>query len=282
MTPPWASALLKLRSAIFQQRPHPLFDATWYRANNPDVVAAGVDPYRHYVTNGRHEGRWPNAHFDPVYYSQQSGSALSDTLDHYWLYGAALGYDPHPIFDTNWYTRAYPDVANAGLNPLQHFMLHGRLEGRHTQPSWRTLTVGPRKNNGLLICGLGTFILQTPINHPKEGTFYPEYAIIFSLTPTQSAFLRQHFDMALATFPTRIKLILSTTDECAIEPGDQMFCLLMRSVHVWQASEYSHFYYSEVLLFTLVDDCAQFVASSLGVTTGITWRSGSPDRNWRL
>ncbi|GAA6194438.1 glycosyltransferase [Phaeobacter sp. NW0010-22] len=37
----------------------------------------------------------------------------------------------HPaFFDPEWYLRNYPDVAATGINPLRHFLRHGRTEGR--------------------------------------------------------------------------------------------------------------------------------------------------------
>lgn len=35
------------------------FDRDWYLATNPDVAAAGMDPWRHFVLFGQHEGRLP-------------------------------------------------------------------------------------------------------------------------------------------------------------------------------------------------------------------------------
>lgn len=35
------------------------------------------------------------------------------------------------IFDSQRYLAAYPDVAQAGVDPLKHYMLHGMAEGRH-------------------------------------------------------------------------------------------------------------------------------------------------------
>lgn len=71
------------------------FDAAWYAAHNPDVIAAGQDPFDHYMTYGHIEGR-----------------------------------NPGPEFDTNFYMQTYPDVVSAGVNPLYHFLSHGRAEGR--------------------------------------------------------------------------------------------------------------------------------------------------------
>jgi hypothetical protein len=35
----------------------PFFNSDWYEASNPDVVQAGVDPFRHYLESGAREGR---------------------------------------------------------------------------------------------------------------------------------------------------------------------------------------------------------------------------------
>jgi hypothetical protein len=50
--------------------------------------------------------------------------------EHYLHHGAAEGRDPGPDFSTEFYLRSYPDVAQAGTNPLVHFALFGQAEGR--------------------------------------------------------------------------------------------------------------------------------------------------------
>ncbi|MFO1540857.1 MAG: hypothetical protein ACKOTZ_10535 [Chloroflexota bacterium] len=72
-----------------------LFDAGWYRAQNPDVVRARMDPVRHYLRHGWTEGR-----------------------------------DPAPGFSVRGYLRIHPDVAAAGAEPLGHYLARGRGEGR--------------------------------------------------------------------------------------------------------------------------------------------------------
>lgn len=72
-----------------------LFDVSYYLAHNPDVAAAGVDPYQHYLQYGWHEGR-----------------------------------DPSAAFDTVDYLAANPDVKAAGVNPLLHYRNNGKAEGR--------------------------------------------------------------------------------------------------------------------------------------------------------
>lgn len=71
------------------------FDTAHYRALNPDVAAAGVDPLDHFLESGWREGR-----------------------------------DPTAWFSVRGYLEANPDVAAAGLNPFVHYIVTGRDEGR--------------------------------------------------------------------------------------------------------------------------------------------------------
>ncbi len=52
-----------------------------------------------------------------------------DPVEHYWMHGWREGRDPGPHFSTNWYLLAYPDVADADVNPLAHFLAIGRDAG---------------------------------------------------------------------------------------------------------------------------------------------------------
>jgi len=56
-------------------------------------------------------------------------------LDHYLIEGWKRGCDPGPGFSTKAYLEANPDVAEAGLNPLVHWLRHGKQEGREIKPS---------------------------------------------------------------------------------------------------------------------------------------------------
>ncbi|MDF3917775.1 glycosyltransferase [Salinicola salarius] len=71
--------------------------------------------------------------FDPQWYRANALGHWDDSTDpvrHYLCEGARAGLSPGPRFDAGWYLSAYPDVANANLNPLVHFLKHGRQEGR--------------------------------------------------------------------------------------------------------------------------------------------------------
>ena len=73
-----------------------VFDDAFYRAGNPDVAAAGVDPLEHYIVAGEAEQRQPCAFFDPEGYRAQSPGAAPGVclLVHYLTCGDAKGLQP--------------------------------------------------------------------------------------------------------------------------------------------------------------------------------------------
>lgn len=76
-----------------------LFDPDWYCTSYPDVVAAGLDPVRHFFDNGAREGRNPNRYFE-----------------------------------TRWYLSENADVAASKMNPFLHYLFYGAREGRKPRP----------------------------------------------------------------------------------------------------------------------------------------------------
>ncbi|MEO6349544.1 MAG: hypothetical protein ABIP53_02745, partial [Candidatus Limnocylindrales bacterium] len=76
---------------------NPLFDAGWYSRAHPDLH--GVDGRRHWRTTGFREQRNPNG----------------------W-------------FNTASYVAANLDVADSGMNPLDHYYVFGAIEGRLPAP----------------------------------------------------------------------------------------------------------------------------------------------------
>lgn len=75
------------------------FDAEYYCKIYPDIPAAGVDPFQHYLDAGWREGR-----------------------------------NPSSTFDTAYYIKFNPDVRASGQCPLVHYALHGQAEGRASAP----------------------------------------------------------------------------------------------------------------------------------------------------
>jgi O-antigen biosynthesis protein len=68
---------------------------------------------------------------------QDVAVAGQDPLEHYLLYGAAEGRDPGPKFSTTGYLARYDDVADTGINPLLHYIRCGQSEGRSPKPILR-------------------------------------------------------------------------------------------------------------------------------------------------
>lgn len=53
-----------------------------------------------------------------------------DPIQHYLLHGHKEGRDPSQLFSTNEYLTANPDVSAQKMNPLVHYIRHGKKEGR--------------------------------------------------------------------------------------------------------------------------------------------------------
>jgi hypothetical protein len=60
--------------------------------------------------------------------------AGADPVIHYLRHGAFEGRNPSRDFDTNWYLSEYPDIAAEGVNPLVHYLKWGATEGRKPKP----------------------------------------------------------------------------------------------------------------------------------------------------
>jgi len=71
--------------------------------------------------------------FDEKYYLAHNpdiAQAKIDPVFHYLRHGGFEGRDPGPNFSSNWYLMTYPDVKDTGLNPLIHYIKYGKEEGR--------------------------------------------------------------------------------------------------------------------------------------------------------
>ena len=112
-----------------------LFDPAWYLAQYPDVAAAGVNPFVHYMTAGWREGRDPSALFHTAYYLNQNpdvAAAGINPLAHFATNGWTEGRDPSAGFSLSRYLAAYPDIRAMGIDPLAYAMTTGQAEGRQS------------------------------------------------------------------------------------------------------------------------------------------------------
>ncbi len=169
--------------------PAPWFSTTAYLEDHPDVRRSKVEPFFHYLVHGRREGRevrpsakgeryllsaagqggWsfealqpplPEAakssaprvarverspeilaeerrlvepEFEAAFYLQTNpdvAQAGQDPLEHFLITGWLEGRDPSPRFSVRDYLEIYPDIAQAGINPFVHYLRAGRGEGR--------------------------------------------------------------------------------------------------------------------------------------------------------
>ena len=150
--------------------PAPDFSTTYYLSAHSDVAASGVNPFAHYLAQGKNEGRSVrdggisappqdiqktnsddrplrsdrrtlrnddrdllSSAFDADYYVSANpdvAAANVDPLDHFMTTGWREGRNPTLWFSVSHYLDFYPDVAEAGINPFLHYLLAGKSEGR--------------------------------------------------------------------------------------------------------------------------------------------------------
>ena len=129
--------------------PAPWFSVEGYFAANPDVAAAGVEPVSHFLAHGRHEGREiaPSRHaaryfgqvdWSPAPWSFESFFATESPMavrsGRRRVAAVPLTAEQHAVvaaeFDAAFYLALNPDVASAGMDPLEHFIRTGWLEDR--------------------------------------------------------------------------------------------------------------------------------------------------------
>lgn len=95
--------------------PNAIFNTNEYLTANPDVAAAGINPFDHYLAFGANEGRAPSASFPSL-----------------------------ASFDWETYLAANPDLGEAGIDTANeayaHYVIYGQFEGRPGVPTQGTAT----------------------------------------------------------------------------------------------------------------------------------------------
>ena len=133
-----------------------VFDEQWYINEYADVRLSNINPARHYLSIGKNLGRAPSGGqakaaprnltgVDPYVYDVIASSfnadfylssypdirdAGVDPVWHYAVFGWMEGRDPSLTFSTRYYLETYPDIRDAGINPFYHFLVSGKAEGR--------------------------------------------------------------------------------------------------------------------------------------------------------
>lgn len=127
--------------------PHPLFNSRYYQRQVPDPRSIG-NPLVHFLRHGWHEGLDPHPLFVTRYYLAQRrpshrGEPQPNPLVEFLQNRHCFGIDPHPLFLASAYLRDHPDVAQAGVNPLMHYVKCGASEGRRPNPWMDFTNYGP-------------------------------------------------------------------------------------------------------------------------------------------
>lgn len=108
-----------------------LFDREFYLRTYRDVAAAGADPVMHYIRFGSREKRQPSTMFNTERYSQRYPIAARDNpLAHHVRRCRHLLRTRKDLFDRAYYLQTNPDVREAGVDPINHFLNCGVFEGR--------------------------------------------------------------------------------------------------------------------------------------------------------
>lgn len=122
--------------------PNPWFSTRTYLKANPDVASAELNPLVHFLQTGAAEGRdvAPSAHA-VAYYDRSIGwtpepsaSEISEpAASEHTRWAEEHEYQRRICsaeFDKDFYLTINPDVFEAGVDPLTHFLQNGWLEGR--------------------------------------------------------------------------------------------------------------------------------------------------------
>lgn len=113
-----------------------LFDGEWLKTHCPEAASLSFEQF---VRDSRFHCVDPHPLFAAADYlaaSPDVASAGVSPLQHYLEHGWLEGRDPHPCFANDWYLQENPDVLAAGVNPLEHYLMHGWKEGRRPNPSF--------------------------------------------------------------------------------------------------------------------------------------------------
>ncbi|WP_323500112.1 glycosyltransferase [Variovorax sp. RTB1] len=231
------------------------FDPDLYAASNPDI--GGVrKALLHYVLCGRLEGRIPGPapfaadalativaevrasgmYDEAVYRGSHPAIDASemDPLVHYLVSGYRDFVEPSNACSTRTYLGRYVDVRMAGINPLVHWLRHGRQEGRK-------IDLDP--------------LIRFPWSEDDRGYHLPDDVVSYEISEGEAYFGRMGFDFAdrdtakglthaadfMANQRPLLDLSADAPDVTIIIPvyGQAHFALSCLDSLVWQRSKFT-------------------------------------------
>lgn len=139
--------------------------------------------------------------FDREWYLREYpevGEAGLDPVLHFMQKGWLEGKQPGPGFDTKWYIASNPDIARRQINPLVHFIEHGRQEGRHPLPPKPILETGR--------------LIDVDLIRVREGSLSCSVALHLHYPDLAEEMLE-----ACLNIPTKFQILVSATSAEAAE-----------------------------------------------------------------
>jgi GT2 family glycosyltransferase len=241
--PPRIEALLDLLEYDLAS-PSPYFDPQWY-LDQFEVEAPTGALLRHFLSVGLADGRKPNPFLDPVWYAEHVAEAPRDpyrALRHFIVLGDIQAFPAGPNFDGLLYRRRYTDIADAGVPPLRHYLMHGRKEGRQI-PNDRAPPPPPADTAAPPAAPAGELAQQLPIDADAALASYTALAEAWealqqkrkdALQVTAPALLVSNdpaMDMAGIELPAAAAPRLSILVPAFNEPDYTVACLLAISLN---------------------------------------------------
>lgn len=162
----------ELQKLVTQVAKSPLYNPEWFKNEYPNLVADGTNPIKYLVASEMSEIVSPGPDFSSVGYLEEYPDVAAAQINpfyHYLLWGAAEGREPvrmlewasrtaeagsrdegkkaletvspeeaealavlksSPLFDAAWYMTQYSDVARSGIDPALHYLRQSAAERR--------------------------------------------------------------------------------------------------------------------------------------------------------
>jgi len=154
--------------------------------------------------------------FDSSWYLAENpdvAAAGMNPIEHYVLHGWKEGRDPSTSFITRAYLTSNPDVAAAGDNPLVHYILYGKAEGRSAEATDYQLWIER-------FDAWSTDDLATLRGQLRSFRLKPRISVIMPVYNTDPRWLRRAIDSVLAQIYPHWELCISDNASTLSEVRD--------------------------------------------------------------
>ncbi|OYU53630.1 MAG: hypothetical protein CFE27_01765 [Alphaproteobacteria bacterium PA1] len=109
------------------------FSPDWYSRHYGLSGQSAAQPLHHFATIGILENHSPSPLFDSQFYLKQNPDVAESGVPAFWHFlsrGIKENRQPNWFFEPEFYLNAYPDLKGSKQGPLKHFAVSGMKEGR--------------------------------------------------------------------------------------------------------------------------------------------------------